>query len=232
MLDSTDIFNGCPMRFNLRSPIGRALAWLDMHLVDHGFIRAMYNNWYDLTGGLYRCSQPSPNQIREYHKVHGIKTIINLRGENPFGSYYLEEEACRELGISLITYRFYSRQPPKPSEIHGFKDLLSTLEYPAIMHCKSGADRAGIASALYRILHLGQDVQSALSELNWRYGHFRKSDAGVLDFFFESYLLRNARSPIAFLDWVDTEYDWQEMHRRYEKSGWSSLVADTILRRE
>lgn len=220
------------MRFQLHTPWGRSLAWLDMHLVDHGFVRAIYNNFHNLGAGLYRCSQPSPSQIRDYHARYGIQTIVNLRGENPYGSYFLEEEVCRELGIGLLTYRLYSRQPPSPSEIHGLKALFATLPYPALMHCKSGADRAGMGAALYRILHLGHAVPAALSELNWRYGHFRKSEAGVLDFFFETYLARNAREPIAFLHWVDTEYDWHEMHQRYEKSGWSSLVADRLLQRE
>ena len=45
---------------------GRIAARLDMHLVDHGAIRAVYNNFYDLGGGMYRSSQPSPAQIRKY----------------------------------------------------------------------------------------------------------------------------------------------------------------------
>ena len=43
-----------------------------MHLVDHGFIRAVYNNFHDLGGGMYRLSQPSPAQIRAYQKRFGI----------------------------------------------------------------------------------------------------------------------------------------------------------------
>ena len=30
--------------------------------------------------------------------------------------------------------------------------MFETIEYPAVMHCKSGADRAGIMAALYLIL--------------------------------------------------------------------------------
>ena len=65
----------------LKTPGGRLKAWLDMHLVDHGFIRAVYNNFYHLGGGMYRCSQPSPAQIRKYQRKYGIRSIINLRGE-------------------------------------------------------------------------------------------------------------------------------------------------------
>ena len=220
------------MGFRLETRWGRLKAWLSMHLVDHGFVRAMYNNFYSLSDSMYRCSQPSPAQIEEYHAQYGIKTILNLRGENPYGSHFLEVEACEKLGIKLQMFRLYSRQPPTAQDIHDLKKVFAGLEYPALMHCKSGADRAGMGATLYRILHLGHDVQTALAELNWRYGHFRKSEAGVLDFFLETYLARNAREPIAFLDWVDTEYDIDSLRATYEKSGWSSLVADRLLQRE
>lgn len=220
------------MSFRLDTRWGRFKAWLSMHLVDHGFVRAMYNNFYALSDSMYRCSQPSPKQIEEYHAQYGIKTILNFRGENPYGSHFLEVEACEKLGIKLKMFRLYSRQPPTAQDIHDLKKVFAELEYPALMHCKSGADRAGMGATLYRILHLGHDVKTALAELNWRYGHFRKSEAGVLDFFLETYLARNAKSPISFMEWLDTEYDIDSLRATYEKSGWSSLVADRLLQRE
>ena len=95
------------------TPLRRFLAWLDMHLVDHGFVRAIYNNFYDLGGGMFRSSQPSPAQIRKYHRKYGLKTIINLRGEHDYGSYFFEKEVCEELGIALHDVKLYSRNPPE-----------------------------------------------------------------------------------------------------------------------
>jgi protein tyrosine phosphatase (PTP) superfamily phosphohydrolase (DUF442 family) len=220
------------MRYQLDTPVGRALAFVNMHLVDHGFVRAIYNNLYDVGGGLYRSSQPSPSQIRSYHTKLGLRSIINLRGENEYGSYPLEAEVCEDLGIQLVNFRLFSRQPPSVDEIHGFRDLIDHLTYPALMHCKSGADRAGIGAALFRIFRMGDSVENAAGQLHWKYGHFHYADAGVLDFFLLSYLERNAREPIAFMHWVATEYDSRELMTRYEKNGWSSLVADKLLQRE
>src|SRR6185369_14979496 len=59
---------GGTVTYNLRSPGGRFAAWLNMHVVDHGLVRSVYNNFYDLGGGMYRSSQPSPSQIRSYHR--------------------------------------------------------------------------------------------------------------------------------------------------------------------
>ncbi|AYH42285.1 tyrosine protein phosphatase [Azoarcus sp. DN11] len=214
------------------TPQARRRAWLNMHLVDHGLFRAVYNNFHDLGGGMYRCSQPSPAQIRKYHKRYGIRSIVNLRGFNEYGSYELEREACRELGIALHDIELYSRNPPTAQRVRDFRALFASLEYPALMHCKSGADRAGLGAALYRILHLKHPVADALSELSWRYGHFKQARTGVLDFFLMSYLAYNARTPIDFMDWVNTVYDEKTLKPQFQEEGWASLIVDKVLHRE
>jgi protein tyrosine phosphatase (PTP) superfamily phosphohydrolase (DUF442 family) len=220
------------MSFNLAKPGGRLKAWLNMHVVDHGMIRTLYNNLYELGGGMYRSSQPSPAQIRRYQRKLGLKTILNLRGESPYGSYPLEVAVCREVGIELVDLVLYSRSPPSRRRIHLLKDTFDAIQYPALLHCKSGADRAGMAAALYRILHLGHPVEDAMKELAWKYGHFKQARTGVQDFFLASYLAYDARQPIAFLDWVDTVYDEQAMKKQFRAEGWASLVVDKVLHRE
>ena len=218
--------------FNLRSPSGRFKAWLHMHGVDHGLVRSVYNNFYELGGGMYRSSQPSPSQIRRYHRKLGLKTIVNLRGESPYGSYPLEVAVCRELGIELVDLTLFSRSPPSRRRIHLLKDCFDAIQYPALMHCKSGADRAGMAAALYRILHLDHPVEEAMKELDWKYGHFKTARTGVQDFFLASYLAYNAHTPTPFLRWVDTVYDEQAMKKQFRAEGWASLLVDQVLNRE
>lgn len=216
----------------IATPMQRFRAWLNMHLVDHGFIRAIYNNFYDIGGGMYRCSQPSPSQISRYQKRYGIRSIINLRGPNPYGSYPLEKDACETLNIELFDRPIYSRRAPRVEEVLAIQEAFATLSYPALMHCKSGADRAGIASALYRMLHLGHRPEDALAELDWRYGHFKQAKTGVLDFFLASYIARNRQSPIEFMQWLTTEYDWQTLEQSFQSDGWASLMVDKVLHRE
>ncbi|MCZ4304738.1 tyrosine-protein phosphatase [Zoogloeaceae bacterium G21618-S1] len=220
------------MAKDISTPMGRFLAWLDMHVVDHGFVRAIYNNFHDLGGGMFRSSQPSPAQIRRYHRKYGLRTILNLRGESEFGSYTLERQVCDELGIAFIDAKLFSRGAPSRARIHMLKDLFASIEYPALMHCKSGADRAGIAAALYRILHLGHPVADTMSELHWRYGHSKKARTGVLDFFLASYVAYNAHTPIDFMAWVDTVYEDEALKQQFRSDGWSSLIVDKVLHRE
>jgi len=220
------------MTMDISTTSGRIRAWFDMHLVDHGAIRAIYNNFYDLGGGMYRSSQPSPAQLAKYQKTLGLRTVINLRGPHGYGSYALEKEACAALGIALHDIKLYSRTPPEIEEVHAMDELFKQIEYPALLHCKSGADRAGIGAALYRILHLGHKVEDAMSELGWKYGHFKRARTGVLDFFLATYVARNQRSPIGFLEWVDTEYSRLEAQTRFREEGWASLIVDKVLHRE
>ena len=220
------------MVMDISTRSGRVRAWFDMHLVDHGMIRAVYNNFYHLGGGMYRCSQPSPAQLAKYQQKYGIRSVVNLRGPHGYGSYALEKEACDQLGLALHDVKLYSRTAPEVEEIHAIDELFKSMEFPALMHCKSGADRAGLGSALYRILHLGHRVEDALAELHWRYGHFKGAKTGILDFFLASYVARNARSPIGFLEWVDTEYDRDALEVSFHEEGWSSLIVDKVLHRE
>jgi protein tyrosine/serine phosphatase len=222
------------MNHNLNTALGRALAWLDMHLVDHGLVRTVYNNFYHLGGGMYRLSQPSPAQLRRYQRLLGIQTVINLRGDNNFGSYALEVEACRELGLTLIDHRLYSRRLPTVEDVLSTRDLFNQITYPALMHCKSGADRAGLGATLYCHFRLGQPIEQ-IRQLRWTYGHFRFGNTGSLDYFFQRYQEDNARSPIAFIDWVQTRYDREAMTADFDRQRRSRLgtwFVDKFLRRE
>ena len=221
------------MTHDLSSLSGRALAYLDMLFVDHGLFRLIYNNLHALPGGLYRCSNPSPGQIRRYHRQYGIKTIVNLRGADSTRRYALESEVCRELGIELVDFKgILSRSAPDVEAVLRARELFDRIAYPALLHCKSGADRAGFASALYRIFRLGEPVQNAMLELSWRYGHIKGSKTGILDYFFERSLADNANSPLEFMTWLTERYRREELRDAFHARSWADFLVDRILHRE
>jgi protein tyrosine/serine phosphatase len=100
------------------------------------------------------------------------------------------------------------------------------------MHCKSGADRVGLMSALYRIFREGAPVEQAKKELSLHYGHIRQADTGILDRVFEKYLEDNKRRPMPFMDWVETVYDPDALKREFRSAGWARRLVDEILKRE
>jgi len=216
-------------------------AKLDLWLVDHGFLRALYSNRFELPGPLYRSNQPSEGQIRQYRDDLGLKTIINLRGYNPTqGRYQLEARACEDSGITLINTRVHSRGLPTALQINHLKGLIESFETPALAHCKSGADRAGIFAVLYCHFRLGQPIEQAKEQLHWTYGHFKSAKTGILDHFFESYLhYRDAEAvtrpnarPITFIDWVNTVYNREQMETEFKPRGFANFWVDWVLRRE
>ena len=100
------------------------------------------------------------------------------------------------------------------------------------MHCKSGADRAGLMGVLY--LHFAEQVpiEKARRQLCVRFGHFRSADTGILDFIFERYVQDNARTPMPFMDWVETVYDPDALRQEFRSKGWANRLVDGVLRRE
>jgi protein tyrosine phosphatase (PTP) superfamily phosphohydrolase (DUF442 family) len=228
---------------SLRHRVGNALppgvrrvaagpaSYVDMLFVDHGIFRMVYANSHRMSDKAWRSAQPAPHHIRRFAAV-GIRTIVNLRGERDCGSYWLERRACARHGIKLVNYQVRSRAAPTREELKGAKRLFDEIEYPMLMHCKSGADRAGLMSVLYRYLHEGVPLDEAKKELSLKYGHIRQAHTGILDYFFERYLADNARRPMPFFEWVDTVYDPDELKRTFRSKGWANRLVDSVLRRE
>jgi protein tyrosine phosphatase (PTP) superfamily phosphohydrolase (DUF442 family) len=217
---------------DLNSLQGRAWAWSDSLFVDHGVFRAVWHNLAAVSPGeLYRTNHPNPLFLASVRRRFGIRTVINLRGHRKCGSDALSREAAARLGLHHIDAPLESRGAPHRDRILRLAGIFETMQCPALMHCKSGADRAGLAAGLYLLLRGGTSAQ-ALAQLSWRFGHFNHSRTGILDAFFLLYA-REAEGRLGFLDWVTNEYDEAGLRRDFAASGrLSSFITDRILRRE
>jgi protein tyrosine/serine phosphatase len=210
---------------------GPAAHYLDMLFIDHGIFRVIYLNRHRLGEGAWRAAQPTPGQLKRIAR-DGVRTIVNLRGERMCGSYWLEKQTCERVGLQLVNYQMRSRAAPSRAEILGARDVLQRIAYPALIHCKSGADRAGLMSVIYRHVRDGWPIERARSELALRFGHIRQANTGILDRFFDSYVDYNRHTPIEFFDWVETVYDAEALKNAYQSQGWANRITDSVLRRE
>lgn len=217
---------------DLTSRSGRIRAEREMTLGDHGFLRESFQNLHQISDEMWRSNQPNPRQIEEHVRLRGIKTILNLRGPSTRGYYLLEKEACEENGVELIDFQVYSRDTPTTERAFEAKALFDRIAYPAVMHCKSGADRAGLMSVLYMIFRQGEPVSSAVQQLSKKYLHMREGKTGLLDAFFETYLKAETETRIGFEDWLKTEYDREQVKADFLNSGQGKLRLDWFLRRE
>lgn len=216
---------------DLNTPRGRIAAWGDSLLVDHAVFRSVWTNLAEVVPGkLYRSNHPTPGRLAAATRQYGLQTLVNLRGHRKCGSDALSREAAARLGLQHIDMAFESRGAPHRDRILRFADIYATLHTPALMHCKSGADRAGLASGL-AIMFEGGRAEAALKQLSWRFGHWKSARTGVLDAFFVRYAM-DGEGRIPFLDWVQTEYDEHALKRDFMAGGLASFVTDQVLRRE
>ncbi|MEL7028835.1 MAG: tyrosine-protein phosphatase [Pseudomonadota bacterium] len=216
---------------DLETPAGRRRAWAGLLLSDHGLLRYLYSNIHQISPRMWRSFQPAPFHLRRFKKM-GVQTVVNLRGPSDTGFYQLEKEACEQLGLTLIDFKVYSRDTPSKEALHSARELFQRIDYPAVMHCKSGSDRVGFMSALYLFVHENRPLADALQQLSLRYGHVRQGKTGVIDHFFDAYKAYNAETPTPFYDWVDRIYDPAATKASFMESWWGSLLTERVLRRE
>jgi len=181
---------------------------------------------------VYRCNQPFPWQIIADKNKRGIQTIINLRGKRNCSSYYLEKETCKKHNIKLINFPVTSRAAPNKETILHAKKLFEKVEYPIIMHCKSGADRAGLMSALYLILKKNIPVHEAKKQLSFKYLHIKYAKTGILDAFFDNYILDSKKNNVTFLNWVKIKYSSEKLKSSFKPKKIIEIINTCVFKRE
>lgn len=210
---------------------GAHASYLDMLLIDHGIFRLIYLNKHRLSHEAWRCAQPAPHDLRRFKRM-GVKTIVNLRGERVCGSFWHERKECEALGLNLVNFTIRSRAAPSREDVLKARELFENIEYPMVMHCKSGADRAGLMSVLYEHVRGKKPIDQALKQLSLRYGHIRQADTGILDAFFERYLADTKDRPMPFFEWVEKVYDSEDLKASYHANRWANRLVDRVLQRE
>jgi protein tyrosine/serine phosphatase len=219
-------------KFDLTTPAGRLRTTADHLWNDHAYLRLGFSNAHWISDELVRTNQPWPFQLRAWAD-RGIKTVINLRGGFDASFRALEVEACARLGLELVDFVIASRDVPTRAQVLGARDLFERVRYPALMHCKSGADRAGVMAVFYKHLRQGQSIRQAMSQLSPRFLHVRAGLTGVLDYVFERYLAEGEPAGLTFVQWVERpEYDPVAMKAEFKAGWWGTLLTDRLLRRE
>lgn len=137
-----------------------------------GYLQLSGNFAPVIAGEVYRSAQPSPADIREYAARNGIRSIINLRGENVGKAWYDEEIAVsKELGITHINFGMSARRELDQNKVEELLATMRSAPKPILIHCKAGADRTGLASALYLAAVAKQGEQAAEGQISFYFGH-------------------------------------------------------------
>lgn len=115
-------------------------------------------NLHKITEQLYRCAQPTPEEMATLEKM-GIKTVINLR------DIHNDIEKAQATRLRLLHIEM-SAQDIETERIARVLALLRETEHaPFVIHCQHGADRTGVVCAMYRMVEQGWSRDDAIQEM-------------------------------------------------------------------
>ena len=216
---------------DLASRRGRAIAWADSLLVDHGLIRLAWSNAASvIPGRLYRSNHPSPRRLAAQTKPSACAASsacaarpatarTRCCARPPPGS------ACR-----CSTRRSTAAVRPAASACCTCSIPSRAMPEPALIFCKSGADRAGFAASLF-VLHAGGALAAAAGAALVAVrasAPLARRRAGCA----ARPLRRRDRRRASFADWVRRGYDPEAVQRDFRAGRIAGFVNDRLLARE
>ncbi len=163
-------------------------------------------------GEVYRSGQMPAEALTDTIVANRVKTVLNLRGDNPDQSWYrAERQAVLDSGITLVDVPMSSSEWMSRAQLRAVVNVLDTYERPILVHCQFGTDRTGLVSTIAELLRPGTTVDDSRRQLSVRYLYVRAGARKVMAEHvdaYESWLngqhLKHA--PEAFRRWVVEGY--------------------------
>lgn len=131
-------------------------------------------NFHIVDNNLWRSSQPNSESIKRM-KLHGLKSIINLRGDEQTDIW--EKKLSDSLGI-----KYFSKpmDATKEQDLNYLKEILSLIEdennQPVLVHCLGGKDRTGLIVGMYKLKYSNISMEDLKKEIIM-YGHDEKYES-------------------------------------------------------
>lgn len=162
-------------------------------------------------GRLYRSAQPAPADWPALLDRLQPASILNLRGGWMGDPWYAAEFELGDDGKDVYDFPMSATKRPSRSELLTLLDLFDRCRYPLLVHCKSGADRTGLACGLYLMAKRGLPPEQAEAALSCEFGHIPLFGPEKMHEPFDEYaawLAANGRThtPEQLRDWVAREY--------------------------
>jgi protein tyrosine/serine phosphatase len=179
------------MRDYKDSTIFKKLALILFFLILLASLVFLFFHWDEnfhsvIAGQIYRSGQLTHNELIEKIQENHLHSVINLRGENKADDWYdAEATTLQTIHIPLYNVRLSSYDLPSKELLLQLVRVIEVAPKPTLIHCASGADRTGLASAIVILLNNGS-IDQAENQVSWRYGAIRAKSAGKL--FFKEYI--------------------------------------------
>ena len=155
-------------------------------------IRASGNFGVVEQGLAYRSGQMGPGEIDAIVQEEGIRSIVSLVPAEPDDPWYRGEIAVSAAWhVSRYEIPLPAKRELTSTELCRLVILLQNAPKPMLIHSKYGADRAGLAAAIFAYTVAARSADEASAQLSIRYGHFPYLFTGTeaMDSSFHKFLL-------------------------------------------
>jgi undecaprenyl-diphosphatase len=137
------------------------------------------------SGKAYRSKQLNKKQFDCYIKKYGIKSILNLRGDEPGAKWYEDEiKISSYYGIKHYDCELPAMFEPEEKDILRIINILKMAPKPILIHCLAVADRSGLISAIWKIVIDKEPKNKASKQLSFWYGYMPFGKATAMDRWF------------------------------------------------
>ena len=130
-------------------------------------------NFHEVEKGvLYRSSRLGEEGLEKAVSSHGVKSVLNLCGEQPGKVWYDgETKVARRQGIVYHNLALSANKELDAQQVAELVEFLRDAPKPLLIHCQAGSDRTGLACAIF-IASRGGSYRNACDQLSLYYGHF------------------------------------------------------------
>ncbi len=116
-------------------------------------------NLFKVSPDIYRSAQPTKGGFKSAEAL-GIKTVVSLRqSERDQALNSADGTSLNLIHVPLVTSRI------SDENIIEVMKILRDAPRPILIHCRHGADRTGLMSAMYRLIYQNWDKSCAKEEL-------------------------------------------------------------------
>jgi protein tyrosine phosphatase (PTP) superfamily phosphohydrolase (DUF442 family) len=201
--------------------IFRVVAWLvAIPLVYVLFLAAPYfksalldHNFHAVVPGrFYRSAEMSGEALGRLIDEHGIKGVLDLRlsGDDPGPDGETEADVAARHGAEYRNVSMTSSRTSQRTRILRMLDAFDELPTPILVHCTSGSERSGVASAIWLMEKEHRPPSEARGQLALRYG-FNRVERDLRTFFqgeptldriVTEYARARETREVSFRDWI------------------------------
>ncbi len=186
-------------------PLLVLLLWLGLLSLN-----LLTNNFHAVIDGkIYRSSQLPAVVLQKVLDDYGIRSVVNLRGPYPKAQWYQDELAItRHRAVAHYDAHLPAHGIPTWQQLNSVLTILKNAPRPILIHCRQGADRTGLMSAMAVILSGSASRHQAVQQASWLYNVLSPASVGyqvLRNYFAWLDQSQNRYGKTSFVQWVNQE---------------------------